>query len=144
VHSILVHPSSPDLVDAPTGGGFYRSQDGGKTWRCLYRCYCRAAWVDPANPAHILLGPAGGVDADGRIEESQDGGETWQLASGGLAVPWRRHMVERFIRVGAELMAVLSNGELLCAPLATLTWRPVLAELNGVTAVVPVEIGPGG
>ncbi len=135
VHSILVHPSSPDLVDAPTGGGFYRSNDGGKTWRCLYRCYCRAAWVDPADPAHILLGPADGVDANGRIEESQDGGETWRLASRGLAVPWRRHMVERFLQLGDELMAVLSNGEVLCAPLATLNWRPVLAEINGVNAV---------
>ena len=58
------------------------------------------------------------------------------MASGGLAVPWRRHMVERFIQVGAELMAVLSNGELLCAPLTTLSWRPILAEINGVSAVI--------
>ena len=30
VHSIEVHPSSPDLVLAATGGGLYRSQDGGR------------------------------------------------------------------------------------------------------------------
>jgi hypothetical protein len=39
VHSLEVHQSSPDLVYAPTGGGFYRSNDGGKTWKLLYDCY---------------------------------------------------------------------------------------------------------
>ena len=53
VHSIDVHPSSPDLVFAPTGGGFYRSIDGGRTWTLLYDCYCRAAWIDPLD-ASIL------------------------------------------------------------------------------------------
>ena len=32
VHSVAVHPSSPDLVLAPTGGGFYQSEDGGGRW----------------------------------------------------------------------------------------------------------------
>src|SRR3990172_11211972 len=32
VHSIEVHPSSPDLVFAPTGGRFLRSAGGGKNW----------------------------------------------------------------------------------------------------------------
>ena len=45
VHSLEVHPASPDLVYAPTGGGFYRSKDGGKTWTLFYDCYCRAVWV---------------------------------------------------------------------------------------------------
>jgi photosystem II stability/assembly factor-like uncharacterized protein len=43
VHAIAVHPTSPDRVTAPTGGGLYTSVDGGKTWDNLYRCYCRAA-----------------------------------------------------------------------------------------------------
>ncbi len=50
VHAIAGHPTSPDLVVAPTGGGFYRSRDGGGTWERLYVCYCRAAWIDPADP----------------------------------------------------------------------------------------------
>ena len=32
-------------------------------------------------------------------------------------------MVERFLQAGDELVAVLSNGELVAAPLATLAWR---------------------
>ena len=96
VHSLEVHPSSPDLVYAPTGGGFYRSHDGGKTWKLFYDCYCRSVWVDPNDPEHLILSPADGVDRNGRIEESRDGGQSWSLASNGLQVPWRRGMVERF------------------------------------------------
>ncbi len=135
VHSILVHPSSPDLVYAPTGGGFYRSSDGGQSWALRYNSYCRAAWVDPADPDHILLGPADDVDRNGRIEETRDGGLSWQPAGQGLDVPWRRHMVERFYQSGPELLAVLSNGELLSAPLASLAWRPILPEIEGAAAV---------
>src|SRR5437588_9052880 len=36
VHAIYVHPTSADLVFAATGGGFYRSDDGGQTWTCQY------------------------------------------------------------------------------------------------------------
>ena len=135
VHSIHVHPSSPDLVFAPTGGGFYRSSDGGKTWDYICECYCRAMWADPADPAHLILGPADYVDSNGRIEETHDGGETWQSASTGLKVPWRRHMVERFTQIDNELFAVLSNGELLSAPLTSLEWRRVLPEMKKVNAV---------
>jgi photosystem II stability/assembly factor-like uncharacterized protein len=134
VHSIAVHPSSPDLVFAPTGGGFYRSNDGGASWARLYACYCRAAWLDPADPDHLILGPADSVDRNGRIEETRDGGRTWVPASFGLGAPWRRHMVERFVQAGDQLLAVLSNGELHAAPLATLEWRRVLPEAGEVAA----------
>jgi hypothetical protein len=136
VHSIVVHPSSPDLVLAPTGGGLYLSTDGGGTWQCLYRCYCRAAWVDPADPQHLIFGPADSVDREGRIEETRDGGGTWHTASSGLDVPWERHMVERFAQVGDDLLAVLSNGELLSAPLVRLEWERILTEVEGVRCVM--------
>jgi photosystem II stability/assembly factor-like uncharacterized protein len=139
VHSVAIHPSSPDLVYAPTGGGFYCSTDGGKTWRCLYDCYCRAAWLDPSDAAHLILGPAVGVDTDGRIEESRDGGQTWRPASRGLHVPWRRYMVERFFHFDQELLAVLSNGELLAAPLKTLEWNQILPQVKNVAAVARLQ-----
>jgi photosystem II stability/assembly factor-like uncharacterized protein len=134
VHSIATHPSSPDLVFAPTAGGFYRSADGGASWARRYVCYCRAAWIDPDDPDHIIFGPADSVDRNGRIEETHDGGRTWAVASSGLAVPWRRYMVERFVQVGEELLAILSKGELLAASLATLEWRRILPENAGVAA----------
>jgi photosystem II stability/assembly factor-like uncharacterized protein len=135
VHSIHVHPSSPDLVFAPTGGGFYRSADGGGTWDLLYDCYCRSVWTDPSDPAHLILGPADYVDSNGRFEETHDGGETWHSASAGLKVPWRRHMVERFTQIENELLAVLSNGELLSAPMTSLEWKRILPEVKDVNAV---------
>ena len=144
VHSIQVHPSSPDLVFAPTGGGFFASTDGGKKWKRQYGCYARAVWLDPVDPQHLILGPADEVDARGRIEESRDGGETWKGASTGLKTPWRRYMVERFVAAslpdGEALLAILSNGELLQAPLATLEWRQVAQETRGVTAAAVIQV----
>lgn len=135
VHSLEVHPSSADLVYAPTGGGFYRSHDGGKTWKLFYDCYCRAVWVDPHDSDHLILGPADHVDSNGRIEETRDGGKTWILASNGLRVPWRRGMVERFFQAEEELFAILSNGQLLSTPVSTLEWKRVLPNITGVNAM---------
>ena len=135
VHSINVHPSSPDRVFAPTGGGFYRSIDGGRTWALLYDCYCRAMWIDPLDARHIVLGPADGVERNGRIEESHDGGATWHSASSGLSTPWAHHMIERLAQLYDELWAVLSNGELLAAPLETLHWRQILSDVKSINAV---------
>ncbi len=139
VHSLEVHRSSPDLVYAPTGGDFYRSFDGGKTWVDLYDCYCRAVWVDPLDSEHMILGPADHVDSNGRIEESHDGGKIWSLASNGLNVPWRRGMVERFFQADDELFAVLSNGQLLNTSLSTIAWHrilPTIADVNAMTRMV--------
>jgi hypothetical protein len=135
VHSLAVHPSSPDLVYAPTGGGFYRSRNGGKTWELLYDCYCRAVWVDPLDSGHMILGPADHVDSNGRIEESHNGGKSWSIASSGLNVPWRRGMVERFLQANTDLFAVLSNGQLLCSPLKDIEWQIILPEIADVNAI---------
>ncbi len=135
IHSLEVHPSSSDLVYAPTGGGFYHSNDGGNTWRLLYDCYCRAVWVNPQDSEHLILSPADGVDRNGRIEESHDGGESWSLASKGLEVPWGRGMVERFFQADEELLAVLSNGQLLSGSLSTLEWQRILPEIGDVNAI---------
>jgi photosystem II stability/assembly factor-like uncharacterized protein len=139
VHSLEVHPSSKDLVYAPTGGGFYRSNDGGKTWKLFYDCYCRAVWVEPGNPDHMILGPADGVDRNGRIEESQDGGQTWSMASNGLHVPWRRGMVERFLQADDEVFAVLSTGQLLSTSLSAIEWKPTLPGITGINAVATIR-----
>jgi len=139
VHSITVHPSSAELVTAPTGGGLYRSNDGGKSWNCLYRCYCRAVWVDPVDYNHIILGPADGVSRNGRIEQSHDGGQTWHLASMGLEVPWPHHMVERFAHLDTELLAVLSNGELWATQLDNLEWYRLLPNIDDITSVAAVS-----
>jgi hypothetical protein len=123
------------MVYAPTGGGFYLSKDGGGAWTKSYHCYCRATWIDPNDPEHIILGPADGVDRNGRVEESLDGGQSWRMVSDGLDVPWSRHMVERFHQVDRELIALLSNGEVIAASLDRLMWRRILPELSNISAV---------
>ena len=140
VHSVVVHPSSPDLVYCATAGGLYRSSDGGQTWALRHDCYCRAVWADPADPEHLILGPAEDVDRNGRIEESCDGGASWSDASAGTAAPWWRGMVERFVQLDDQLLAVLSNGQLQAAPLATLSWRRILPELEHVNAATTMAI----
>lgn len=120
VHSVLVHPSSPDHIFAPTGGGFYRSTDGGQTWSCLHPAYVRTVWVDPTNIDHLVLAPSDGPDGkNGRIETSHNGGQTWQPTT----AHWQRNMVERFIPIQTLLFAVMANGELWLATIHT-TWQP--------------------
>lgn len=137
VHSVEAHPSSPNLVFAATGGGFYRSEDGGDTWESAYNdCYVRAVWVDPDNSDHMILGPSAGPSgADGRIERTQDGGRSWHQ----LAGRWRRNMVERFVQVGNELLAVMANGQLLGTSLSRLDWQPILTQVAGINDVAVME-----
>ena len=135
VHDIAVHPSDPDLVFAATGGGLYRSNDGGATWDLRYTCYCRGLWLDPDDADHLIFGPAKYVGAGGRIEESHDGGQTWALAADGLDVPWPRTMPERITQIGEDLFVVLDDGRVLTRPLVDSTWRWVFEDVAGVNAV---------
>jgi photosystem II stability/assembly factor-like uncharacterized protein len=145
VHSIQAHPSSPDLVFAVTAEGLYTSADGGDTWRVSHAgSYCRAAWVDPADAAHLILGPADTVSTgrkNGRVEVSRDGGSTWERASEGLDLPWPDRMVERFTQIGEDLFAVTNDGRLYAAPLDTLRWRRMVPEVEGVQAVTMFRAG---
>jgi len=140
VHSVTVHPASPEIVTAATGGGIYHSIDGGKTWKNLYRCYIRAIWVDPADLRRMVAGPADGVSRNGRIEESHDGGKTWQFASDGMVpTPWPQDMVERFVQLDNALFAVLSNGELWLKQLNAPSWNRVFSEVHQIKAISAVK-----
>lgn len=135
VHSVAVHPGDSELVFAPTGGGLYRSADGGASWELLYRCYTRAIWLDPRDPQHFIFSPADSVDRGGRICVTRDGGKNWEEAGEGLETPWPNTMVERFAQSGQDLYAVLSDGRLLRATLDDLQWQVVLDEAGHVNAL---------
>jgi photosystem II stability/assembly factor-like uncharacterized protein len=140
VHSIAVHPTSSERVYAPTGGGLYASRDGGHTWSLIYaRCYCRAVWLDPSSDGHLLLGPADGVDYNGRIEETFDDGQSWRSASSGLSVPWTHNMVERFVTFDRDIFAILSNGEVWSAHPPQFTWQRIFNELPTVNAITSMQ-----
>ncbi len=132
VHAITVHPSSSDRVTAATGGGLFRSTDGGRSWHTIHPGYIRAVWVSPDDPEHLVAGPVDGVSRNGRIEESRDGGRTWHPAANGMQASWVRHMVERFAQVNEELFAVLSNGELWSRKRGGSKWDRLLPEIAQV------------
>lgn len=135
VHSVLIHPTSFDHLYAPTGGGFYKTLDGGQSWEQLHHDYCRAVWVEAEREEHIVLGPADGPDRKGRIEESSDGGTFWMRRMQGMASVWRDHMVAQFLEHDGHLFAVLSNGALIAAPLKLLRWNTVLDSSQAVRAI---------
>ncbi len=136
VHSIVALDGGDAVtLYAPTGGGLYRSNDSGKSWKLIYECYCRALWVDPGDARHLVFGPAEGVSSGGRIEESRDGGETWVLASKGLRVPWADDMVERFAQAGDELFAVMAGGQVYMASPNSLEWKRVLPDVEEATCL---------
>lgn len=133
VHSVATHPQSADLVFAPTGGGFYRSSDGGVSWQAvLGNCYVRAVWVDERDPQHLVLGPSDGPSGrNGRIVHSSDGGQSWAEVAGG----WHSNMVERFVSAEDWLLAVMANGQLLATTRHQQDWQPLPLTLPPVTAV---------
>jgi photosystem II stability/assembly factor-like uncharacterized protein len=136
VHDIAVHPVSPDLVFAPTGGGFFRSEDGGETWTRLYDSYMRAVWLDPADADHLLIGPADGPSGrNGRILQSFDGGQSW---SEPLAA-WEQNMPERLTAVNDQLFAVMAGGQLLAASPDHHDWLPILTETPGINVVTTMK-----
>jgi photosystem II stability/assembly factor-like uncharacterized protein len=138
VHSVAVHPTTPDQVIAPTGGGLYYSYSGGRGWTRIHGSYCRAVWVDPQRPAHMVLGPANAPDRNGRVAVTIDGGDAWQEIMNGLPPSMPDYMVEQFVPMGDKLLAVLSNGELLIAPFDGFAWRRLLAPVYRARAVVAV------
>ncbi|CAN5703121.1 hypothetical protein BH24ACI5_BH24ACI5_17340 [soil metagenome] len=71
---IRVDPTNPEIV-YQGGAPFFKSIDGGKTWRRVGgvgHSDHHAIWVNPRDNKHILLGNDGGLDI------SYDQGDTWE------------------------------------------------------------------
>lgn len=112
VYDIAIAPSDPDTLYAATthggpgplkgdypstGGGVYKSTDGGLTWQrktCgLSSGWVWSVWVDPADADRVLAGVSGGAVSfyggdvrqgqyfDGGVFRSTDGGERWTRTS---------------------------------------------------------------
>jgi hypothetical protein len=136
VHAVTVHPTSANRVTAATGGGLYRSNDGGRSWENRYHCYIRAVWVDPGDHRHMIAGPADGVSRNGRVEETLDAGRSWRPASQGMMpTPWGDFMVERFSGFENRILAVLSNGQVWSRLQDQAAWFHVLPEIATARAI---------
>ena len=71
---IRVDPTNPEIA-YQGGAPFFKTIDGGKTWRTvggIPHSDHHAIWINPKNHNHILLGNDGGLDV------SYDQAETWE------------------------------------------------------------------
>ena len=71
---IRIDPTNPEIA-YQGGAPFFKTVDGGKTWRTLGgipHSDHHAFWINPRNNNHIILGNDGGLDM------SYDQGETWE------------------------------------------------------------------
>ena len=112
----------------------YYTSDGGENFTILVPPHSGVGIVNSvfaknANEIYIF-------NNSGEFVKSNDGGETWHSVSDGLESPWPHHMVERFLQVEDELLAVLSNGELWCALVETFAWQRTLPQVEDVRSVV--------
>lgn len=136
VHYVYAHPHDKSTILAATGGGLYRTADRGATWDNIYHCYCRALWIDPDRPEHIIFGPARGVDRDGRIMASFDAGKNWKELDSELSQPFPRTMVEYFASTMSMLFCVLSDGTVLYSQRDSILWKTFRGSDNVQTLAI--------
>ncbi len=84
VHTLAVSPNDPDRVFALTGGGLFRTQDGGNHWRLVEGPFPTRGMVvsivaDPEQSTRLFAGTT-----DGALLASDDGGASWLAAADGL------------------------------------------------------------
>ena len=88
---IRVDPTNPEIA-YQGGAPFFKTVDGGKTWRQvpgIPHSDHHAIWINPKNSNHILLGNDGGIDV------TYDQAETWEYVN---TVP-----VGQFYAVSADM-----------------------------------------
>lgn len=129
VHSVAVDPLDPGRLYATTGRGFYRSENGGGSWKFVNdgvnRPYVVPLLVDAAGRGNLYTAGAAGAPptwtargADAMLFVSSDNGRSFRpfAATDGL---WRG-MVMDILQVPNnpdDLFAVTSDGKVL-------HWRP--------------------
>ncbi len=133
VRSLAVDPSDPDTLYAVTGGGVYKTADGGGTWTWVAlpsSCCVGAVAVDPARPSRVLAG------VRGSLELSEDRGRTWTEVLSGEGL-----FVEALaFAPGTPSTAFLSDtGRLLWSRDGGRTWAPAALGRTGVRGV---EVDP--
>lgn len=141
VHAVEIHALTPDVVFAATGGGLFRSSGAGNMWDKLYDCYCRAVWIDPEDSRHLIFSPATKKGWYGSVVRSRDGGVNWEPTDDGLGVPWPGKMIEQFLLVEGEIIALRSDGILYSAFPDDLRWGRILRGVKRVSGMAHLIAG---
>ncbi len=83
INALAVDPQTPDIIYAGTGGGVFKSTDGGASWSAinngLTNTYVNALALDPQTPTIIYAGTGGGS-----VFKTTDGGVSWSAIKHGL------------------------------------------------------------
>jgi hypothetical protein len=61
-------------------------------------------------------------------------------ASSNLEVPWSSHMVERFVQADGELLAILSNGQVIISSMNSIVWNELSLNLPFVLSAAAIQI----
>ncbi|MBE3071625.1 MAG: hypothetical protein IMZ67_01500, partial [Acidobacteria bacterium] len=117
---IRVDPGNPEIVY--TGGlNFSKSLDGGKTFRALQgiaHSDHHAAWIDPRNGKHIIIGNDGGLDI------TYDQGETWEFVA--TVAVGQFYAISADMRNPYYVCGGLQDNGSWCGPSATRTASGIL------------------
>src|SRR5579862_694730 len=88
VTALAIDPQNPGTVYAASGGGLFKSADGGADWSAVNPgppCCISTLAIDPHNPSTIYaVTGVLGQSLDRRVLKSIDGGTNWSPASSGL------------------------------------------------------------
>jgi photosystem II stability/assembly factor-like uncharacterized protein len=137
---IRVDPKNPDVVYT-AGRNFYRSEDGGRTFRVVpgpgHSDY-HAIWIDPNDPSHFLVGNDGGFD------QTFDRGASFEAL--------RPSAVGQFYQVAVDMRRPyfvcggLQDNSSWCGPsavgarfISAYDWYNVGAGDGGYTAIDPTD-----
>lgn len=143
--ALAVDPNDPrivylgldgDATKGKSGGGVFKSEDGGATWKQLpdqpssRRMYYGLA-VDPTDSNRIFWGACA---TNGGVHRTQDGGKTWEPVFDKESYVWNVHVTKEGVIYcgGAQLWRSTDHGS---------TWSQV-GELPAGRAVVGIETDP--
>ncbi|CAM3032474.1 WD40/YVTN/BNR-like repeat-containing protein [Rariglobus hedericola] len=143
--ALAVDPNDPrivylgldgDATEGKSGGGIFKSEDGGATWKQLpnqpssRRMYYGLA-VDPTDSKRIFWGACA---ANGGVHRTQDGGKTWERVFDKESYVWNIHVTKEGVIYcgGSQLWRSTDHGT---------TWSQV-GELPAGRSVVGIETDP--
>lgn len=132
IHTIVVHPTTPNIVFAGFNqtyyqGGIYRSEDGGESWiNVLPKLTIFDIEIDPTNPNVVytttIAGQTGGITG---TYKSMDEGKTWKLISSSFFHDLAVHPTSPNIIFGARRFSTNPSEGIYRSDDAGKTWSQI-------------------
>jgi len=150
IHFLKSVPDEPDHLFALTGGGLFRSRDGGHRWvkvtRGLHRWYLIPLHFVGNSPGVLCLG-AGNTSpsawktrgADAALYRSDDGGESWGLAEGPFPLRGMPTSIVADISDPDRLFAGTTDGVLLRSDNGGKRWEIAAEKLPRIEEMVILQ-----